>query len=157
MSSLCYCCIELNAHSLITIILYLKEKKLTHLFIPYLFCSQPCEAFYRQIRSFTSTYSTVVNCSTKELIDRMSRIQLQNEISNDENLGFYFPESLKSCKITPSTDKECNFHSKSDIIKINSECKTKDLEKFQLFGRNKAAKNSSCVCQVPPYVSKKRK
>lgn len=158
MSSLCYYCIELNAHNLISMIINLKERKLTHLLIPYLFCSQPCEAFFRLIRSFTSTYSTVVNCSTKEFTDRVSRIQLQNEIGNDKDLGFYFPESLKSCKTTPSTYNDCEFPSKSEIIKIISECQTKalkDTEKFQLIGRNQDGRMLTCVCQVPPYHSKK--
>lgn len=50
----CYSCIELNAHSLVMIMLYLKERDLPKLFRPEFFESQPCEQMFRQIRSFTS-------------------------------------------------------------------------------------------------------
>lgn len=77
----CYSCIELNAHSLILILLNLKEANKPHLFKPEFFESQPCEQMFRQIRSFTSTYSTVANCSIKEIINRINKIQLQNDIA----------------------------------------------------------------------------
>lgn len=66
MSSFCYYCIEQNAHSLVLMLMYLKKNNLIHLFSPKNFSSQPCESFYRQLRSFTSTNSTVVNFSKKK-------------------------------------------------------------------------------------------
>lgn len=91
LSMYCYACVEINAHALVFIILYLKEKKLDHLFHIQLLGSQPCESFFRQIRSFTSTYSTVVNCSSLEIIRRISKIELQNEISHVKLKSFTFP------------------------------------------------------------------
>lgn len=76
----CLSCIELNAHSLIFCLLQLKENELSHAFIPSSYDSQPCEAMFRQVRSFTTTYSTVANCSVKEILHRISKIQLQNDI-----------------------------------------------------------------------------
>lgn len=64
----CYTCLELNAHSLIFILLYLKKLNQAHLFQPNYFNSQSCEAFYRKIRSFTTVFSTVANCTTKEIL-----------------------------------------------------------------------------------------
>lgn len=58
----CFSCIELNAHSMILCMLYLKKVGKPELFIPSLFESQPCESIFRQIRSLTSVYSTVTNC-----------------------------------------------------------------------------------------------
>lgn len=55
----CLTCIELNAHGLVMMLIYLKENNLSHLFKPHLFNSQQCESLFRLIRSFTSTYSTV--------------------------------------------------------------------------------------------------
>lgn len=40
MSSNCFNCIELNAHSLVLILLYLEEKNMPQLFTPHLFNSQ---------------------------------------------------------------------------------------------------------------------
>lgn len=80
ITSNCYSCIEMNAHSLIRIILFAKKNDLTEAFLPYLLNSQHCEAFSRQIRSFTTTYSTVANCTVKEMVGRITKIQLLNDI-----------------------------------------------------------------------------
>lgn len=70
-----YACIELNAHELVKCLLHLIEIDKPEYFRPFLFESQPCESTFRQFRSFTSTYSTVINCSLKESISRVSKIQ----------------------------------------------------------------------------------
>lgn len=87
----CYSCIEINAHALVLIILYLKERKLDHLLCPELFGSQPCEGTFRQVRSFGSTYSTVVNCSLLEIRQRMSKIEYQNQILHVHLKDYNFP------------------------------------------------------------------
>lgn len=87
----CYSCIEINAHSLILIICYLQEKKLDHLFCPELLGSQPCEGTFRQVRSFGSTYSTVVNFSLLEIGQKMSKIEYQNEILHVKLRKYNFP------------------------------------------------------------------
>lgn len=81
MSSNCFTCIELNAHSLVKQVLG-KElpSKENNFFFPNLFDSQVCESTFRQLRSFTSTYCTVVNFNMLEIINRIRKIQLQNEI-----------------------------------------------------------------------------
>lgn len=45
MSVYCYYCIELNAHSLIYIMIFLKKNNLTHLFLPSMISSQPVKSF----------------------------------------------------------------------------------------------------------------
>lgn len=50
MSTYCYACLELNAHSLVSILLHLRQTTQPHLFAPQIYDSQPCENFYRQIR-----------------------------------------------------------------------------------------------------------
>lgn len=89
----CYTCLELNAHSLVLSLLYLKESNKEHWFVPTHYNSQPCEHFYRQIRSFSTVFSTVTNCSTKEAISRVKKIQLQSDISIS-NTVFKFPRFL---------------------------------------------------------------
>lgn len=81
LSQNCYTCVEINAHSLVLLMLHLRKKNFSDYFLPFLFSSQPCEGFFRQIRSFTSTYSTVANCSIKEIVGRINKIQLQGDIS----------------------------------------------------------------------------
>lgn len=89
----CYACIELNAHSLVLLITYLKRSKLPQLFKPYDIESQQCEKLFRQIRSFTSTYCTVANVSIKEFMERISKIALQDEIMTDTNDIFKYSRS----------------------------------------------------------------
>lgn len=110
LSSYCYICLEQNAHSLILLILYLKSINKPHLFVPIFFSSQPCESFFRQIRSFTSTYSTVTNCTVKEIIERINKIQLQSDISNDETTNFIYPTRLKSCEKSQASEVSLPTH-----------------------------------------------
>lgn len=100
MTTNCYSCVELNAHSLVFCLLRLKENNQSHHFIPSLFDSQPCEQMFRQVRSFTTTYSTVANCSVKEILCRISKIQLQNDIEvMESNLHFPYHRSHKTRSI----------------------------------------------------------
>lgn len=77
----CYKCVEINSHSLVILILYLRKQQLDHLFHPELFGSQQCESIFCQIRSLSSTYSTVTNSSLLEIIQKISKIEL-HRISN---------------------------------------------------------------------------
>lgn len=63
LSTNCYNCIELNARSLILLIIQFRDNKLLQkeMFTIWNFSSQTCEKFFRATRSLTSTYSTVVN------------------------------------------------------------------------------------------------
>lgn len=89
----CYSCIELNAYSLVLCLLHLKDRNLPGWFSTNLYSSQPCESVFRPIRSFTSTYSTVANCSVKEILSRISKIQFQNEIVHKNAKHFVYPRS----------------------------------------------------------------
>lgn len=100
MSSNCYSCLEQNAHSLVLIVLFLKEHNLPELFIPPLFNSQPCEQFYRKLRSFTPTFSTIVSCTVKQMLSRVSKIHLLDEISHIEtgSYGIIYTDKKKKMK-----------------------------------------------------------
>lgn len=54
--------------------------------MPWLFSSQPCERFFRQTRSMTSTYSTIVNFDMLDLLNRQLRIQTINHIVADSGM-----------------------------------------------------------------------
>lgn len=152
LSANCYTCVELNAHSLVLCIMHLRDLKMTHLFLPHLFGSQQCEALFRQIRSFSSTYSTVANCSVKEILGRISKIQLQSDTTNNISSCFNFPR-LKSSfadryniKIEMPTNKEI-----SDEI---AKCQKAAIKKSIQIGLSKQTKNASKVfqCAVNPYA-----
>lgn len=84
-------CVEINSHSIVILMCYLKERNLDHLFHPELFGSQQCENIFRQIRSLSSPYSTVTNASLLEIIQKISKIELQNKIVLNKSTQFNFP------------------------------------------------------------------
>ncbi|KAK4882637.1 hypothetical protein RN001_005956 [Aquatica leii] len=53
--------------------------------------AKPCEKMFRQARAMTSTFSTIVNFSMSEFINRLKRIQTLNEINIDLKDLFCFP------------------------------------------------------------------
>lgn len=119
-----YVCIEINAHSLIQIMLYLKNNNLEHWFLPFIFDSQACEGFFRQIRSLTSVYSTVANCSTKEIIARINKIQLLNDITNKTE--FSFPRVKDKIEFPGQVSSE--LPTKEEILNKIHDCKKKAIE-----------------------------
>lgn len=98
VTSYTYACIEINAHSLVQIIIYLKNNNLDEWFMPFLFDSQACESFFREVRSLTTVFHRAANCSVKEIIARINKILLLNEITNRSS--FEFPRAKKSKAFT---------------------------------------------------------
>lgn len=65
-----YTCIEINAHTLLSLTLrHIKNGSLNR-FYPWLLGSQICESWFRAARSMTSTFSTIINFTSKEFIGR---------------------------------------------------------------------------------------
>lgn len=125
MSINCYACIEINAHALVMVMVYLKERNMDSFFHPDLLGSQPCEGHFRQARSFSSTNSTVTNFSVLEMMDKISKIQLQNDIKYILLRNFEFPsiaqssdsyyptidrngQRIQNCTLLPDKDQMCN-------------------------------------------------
>lgn len=148
----CYTCIELNAHCLVLIMLYLKERDMPHLFRPEFFESQPCEQMFRQIRSFTSTYSTVVNCSIKEIVSRINKIQLQSEIALNCK-DFEFPRIKIYSENTIKNRVVHSLPSKEDICCKIEECEKKAIQfAIQISLRDKESVNKPLCCRIKPLV-----
>lgn len=150
LSSNCYACVELNAHSLVLLMVYLKDTNEAELFLPNMFESQQCESTFRQFRSLSSTYSTVVNCTLKEAASRVSKIQLQNEIMYANSEHFVFPR-LKS----KSTVNNCfDLPSKDEIYSEIENCQRDAIntaKEFGLIGRRSA---QNFDCKIIPHETK---
>lgn len=146
----CYSCIELNGHSLLRIISFLNKTNQPHLFMPTKFNSQPCEKFYRQIRSFTTVYSTVVNCTVKEALGRVQKIQLQNHISAS-NSQFNFPKNLSSNQ----SNKLNTFAlpTETEIVEIIEDCKNCAIEDAIEIGLL-TKRAIDIPCEIIPHVTK---
>jgi len=82
LTSNTYTCIELNAHGLLLFVEKIRETD-TDQFTPWLCSSQPCEKIFRQMRSMTSTFSTIVNFNLLGILRRLNRLQILNDISTD--------------------------------------------------------------------------
>lgn len=158
LSANCYTYIELNASSLVKIMLNLKKTNREALFLPHLMSSQPCESTFRQFRSLTSTYSTVTNCTVKEALARISKIQLQNDIMHSTSTNFTYPKLSKQNKVTVThqlpTENEIN-----DVI---SQCKQDAINtaiKFNLISStsSNAMKQKATSCQIKQYTPKPEK
>lgn len=153
LTTYCYSCIELNANSLVQLMLYFKSNNIEELFLPHLFSSQQCESIFRQFRSLTSTYSTVTNCSVKEAISRISKIQLQNDVICSTSPNFIYPKFVKEREGT----KIQQLPSKKEIDGIILECKQNALKTAIEFGlisfRSKSTQKAT-TCQLKPYIPK---
>jgi len=82
LTSNTYICIELNAHGLLLFVEKIRETDIDQ-FTPWLCSSQPCEKIFRQMRSMTSTFSTIVNFNLLGILRRLNRLQILNDISTD--------------------------------------------------------------------------
>lgn len=158
ISTNCYHCIEQNAHSMVLIILFLKKNGLPELFAPQLFSSQPCESFYRRLRSFCPTFSMVATCSVKGALARVSKAHLLNEISNDNEGTFTFPQNDRAAKNPKRMMKTANIDlpSPDEIIKTIHKSKSDAIEsavQIGLIDKKSKLKEKNCLCHVKPCVA----
>lgn len=105
-------------------IIYLKESNQSECFMPWIFNSQACESFYRQIRYFTSTYSTVASCSVNEIMHRVNRTMLQCRISNELSPEFIFPRASNNAHEYNTFD----LPTRSEILQTIDESKAAAFE-----------------------------
>lgn len=152
----CYSCIELNAHSLVQMIAYLRRINHSEWFLPHLFGSQQCEGIFRQLRSLTTTFSTVANCSTKEALARLSKIHMLNEISHITSPRFKYPR-LGTEKNTTTSSELPTFH---EIVNEIENCAIDAIataRELNLISENDTDKNTfnNCLsCCINPYSPK---
>lgn len=149
----CYICIELNAHSLVKCILHLRRINKPEWFLPHLYESQPCEAIFRQFRSLSSVNSTVVNCTTKEAISRISKIHFQNKIMHTMSPNFKYP------RLENKIDKKHVFFdlpSKEEILREIEFCQKTAIISAKKFGLINSERGTSCnyMCNIKPYKPK---
>lgn len=76
-----YTCVEINANSLIQLIKMFRDRNAPEMFLPCIFDSQTCERIFRLFRSMTTTQYTKINFSILELIHKIGRIEVQNNIA----------------------------------------------------------------------------
>ena len=85
--------VELNAHNLLYMVCLVKQQHLPKQALAniHLFNSQSCESLFRDARSFSSTFSTMVNFTVRNFIRRSQKLSVLNELKHNqlqENLCF---------------------------------------------------------------------
>ena len=93
-----YKCIEINAHSLITFIITIRDKlpANSQCFYPWMLGSQSCEKAFRAVRSMSSTYSTILNFGMLGLLRRLHRMQIQFSLESEADVtGISYPNVSK--------------------------------------------------------------
>jgi hypothetical protein len=102
------------------------------IFLPYLFGSQPCEKIFRTTTSMTSTLSTVVNCSIKDIMRRLDRIKRINSILHDLKEVFTFPREVKKRISSADVNVERSWESTTDFAfnckAFSNECIRESIE-----------------------------
>lgn len=155
LTSNCYSCVEINAHSMVLCLMHLYETGKPELFLPHLFDSQTCESTFRQFLSMSSTFSTVTNCTVKEAVSRDSKIQLQNQIIHKTSSLFVYPRLKKQAKSEPTT-----IHSLPSPHEIYNEivlCKKVAIvtaTKLGLITERRNSRPKKIECKIKPFVPK---
>ena len=76
-----YMSVELNAHNLLFLILLVKQKQLPPEALNiHTFNSQACESIFRNTRALSGIYSSVVNFTVHDFIQRAQKLSLLNDI-----------------------------------------------------------------------------
>lgn len=167
ISNNCYSCVEINCHSLVILMCYMKQRNLDNLFHLELLGSQSCESIFRQIRSLSSTYSTVTNANLFEIIHKMSKIELQNEIAYIKLRNFDFPRIGKMrSSYYPTIDRngENQYFNSEPLPSLDEIFNEIELAKMEAIecaeSLGVSLKNFDYVCKIgltkPKKVVKKR-
>lgn len=93
-----YTCIEINAHSMVNLIVKLRDSEEHNLFQPWHVSSQPCEGSFRSLRATGRAHCGIVSYSQLDLIHRTKRIEY---VTNNLKLleeHFVFPRHHKAMK-----------------------------------------------------------
>lgn len=99
ISSNSYACIEVNAHSLIQILIKCRDAEEHNLFLPWLMSSQACEGKFRRLRTVTENFSIF------DLENNFRRIELLTKTYVNLSQVIHLPRHHKAAKIS-----EANAH-----------------------------------------------
>lgn len=137
-------CIEINAHSLIYLILKLRNKP--EWFHPHLFSSHPCEHQFRHLRSMGTANFTKINFTLFELLHVIARVELMSNISY-KNKNITFPK----IKIATENQTQVALPTDEDIAKIIQKALADALECASRFGMISTTSGvTKCVNQGLP-------
>lgn len=147
----CYTCIELNGHTMVKQLLKTHSDP-NYVFNPKQQGSQQCESMFRQVRSMSSTYSTIVNCSMLDIVNRNRKIQMQSDIMAACSGILKFPRLEKKEQIAASFNSINEFTppSKNEIISWIEKAKADLTKDMMLCGVDAIKLKLNFKCQIKP-------
>lgn len=119
--------------------------------MPFLVSSQPCESTFRQIRSSSTVFSTVTNCSVKGGTSLISNVQFQNQIMQHTSEQFIYPR-LKNTSHSQNNGPLPSADSIFNEIQLCQKLAIYTALKLGLIAEKKSKENY--VCKINPPLSK---
>lgn len=127
-----YQCVEINAHNLVSIIKFFRDRQIEDLFMPTLMSSQPCEETFRTLRSMGMVNFTKINFTLLEVLHMASRVELLNNIVYFKLANSQI--SLPRNKISDASRNSFKLPSDSEIIEIILKAKGEAITHAKEFG-----------------------
>lgn len=151
ITSNAYGCVELNAQSLIELIVKLRTVQMQTMFLPSYFSSQPCEEFFRHMRSMGTMNFTKINFSIYDLTHMVSRVEMMYKIICSR-------KEIVSPRMTLDTEvnEAINFPSDDEIISTLIDARNDALQKALEFGINSTAEDIM-TCGLQRNISQNKK
>lgn len=153
-----YMCIELNAHSIITFLLTVRDvlPPESGCFVPWVLGSQSCEKIFRAARSMSSTFSTIINFGMLGLLRRLHRLHIQicNE-AEAEKTGIKYPRveaHKKKDGQHDSTTHTLSHITNADIGKVIEEAREMAQKRIEELGMAELLKENKCWDNPPAPV-----
>jgi len=147
-----YTCIELNAHTLVLLLVTLHDnvENGQYCFYPWLLGLQTCEQAFRAARSMSSTFTSIINFGVLGLLHRLHHLQIQAELQNENEVKHPAMERHKS-KHGMQKYQAYPLHdiSDTDIIQAIEKGHGQALETLELLGMSELLKQQNCWESVP--------
>lgn len=138
-----YTGIEIDAHTMLILIArYIKENRLQD-FTPWYLGSQANEEWFRAARSLTSTFSTIINFTAKEFVEKSKKIEFLYENMFGLTEEFNFPRMKKS----ENKQIDENSLKLEDFITKIMEAKENAITDTKMLGMN-VQENSWAECDI---------
>uniref|UniRef100_A0A336KZP4 CSON001478 protein n=1 Tax=Culicoides sonorensis TaxID=179676 RepID=A0A336KZP4_CULSO len=138
-----YECLEINAHNMLIIIKKLRDEGKQQYFLPWLYQSQTCEGLFRILRSMSTTMSTVVNFSVRDVLFRLKKLEIKHYLEKSlPHIGLKFPSAEDNGNNTIT----CDFlPSDEDLHKIVLEARTNAMNEMKsLIGETVFLNDTKC-------------
>ncbi len=90
--------------------------------------SQEVESFFRLLRSYTGIESTIVNCSIKNFVSRVQKIQLEENLMRvlSQQHGLQFPKIVSRKNVSQKPKSHFSIEKIHSIIESGSHLDTND-------------------------------